>query len=257
MQLIERSAFGWPESAAPLQATTLGVKVHYEGTKVSTSLIDNHDACIAEWQNIRASHLANPTENWSDVAYNYAACPHGFLLEGRGLGRRTGANGNQELNRNHYAVVGLVGDSGLTEPTPAMLDAIRDGIDLLQQNGAGTDIKGHRDGFATSCPGEPLEAWVQLGAPRPHDHPTPPTGFEPFPGAAFFQIGRHSDVITRMGVRLVEVGCSHYKVGPGPDWGPADRESYAAWQRLKGFEGSDADGIPGRKTWDLLGVPTG
>lgn len=167
MKLVTRTQLGWPTSAAPTQTSTKGVKVHYEGTEVSTRLLTDHDACIAEWKSIRKSHLANPTENYSDVAYNYAACVHGYLLEGRGIGRRTGANGNQELNRAHYAIVGLVGDEGLTEPTDAMLSAIRDGIELLRRNGAGTEIRGHRDGHATTCPGPALYAWVQKGAPRP------------------------------------------------------------------------------------------
>lgn len=167
LKLVTRSQLGWPASAAPAQTSAKGVKVHYEGTAVSTRLLTDHAACIAEWKAIRTSHLANPDENYSDVAYNYAACVHGYLLEGRGIGRRTGANGNQELNRAHYAIVGLVGDEGLTEPTDAMLAAIRDGIELLRKNGAGTEIRGHRDGYATACPGGPLYAWVRKGAPRP------------------------------------------------------------------------------------------
>lgn len=174
MKLVTRSALGWPASAAPAQASTKGVKVHYEGTAVSVKLSTDHDACIAEWKAIRKSHLANKAENYSDVAYNYAACPHGYLLEGRGIGHRTGANGNQALNQAHYAIVGLVGSSGLTEPTDAMLSAIRDGIELLRENGAGTEIKGHRDGYATACPGGPLYDWVQKGAPRPGGDSTPP-----------------------------------------------------------------------------------
>jgi hypothetical protein len=173
MKLVTRAQLGWPPSAAPTQTTTLGVKVHYEGSPVSRTLLTDHAACIAEWKAIRASHLANVAENYSDVAYNYAACPHGYLLEGRGLRRRTGANGNQTLNIAHYAIVGLVGSSGLTEPTDGMLNAIRDGIDLLRQNGAGPEVKGHRDGYATACPGAPLYAWVQKGAPRPTTSPPP------------------------------------------------------------------------------------
>lgn len=175
MKLVTRAQLGWPASAAPTQTTTKGVKVHYEGAPVSTKLLTDHGACITEWKNIRASHLANKEENYSDVAYNYAACHHGYLLEGRGLRKRTGANGNAALNQAHYAIVGLVGSSGLTEPTDAMLHAIRDGIELLRRNGAGNEIKGHRDGYATACPGGPLYAWVQKGAPRPAASPTPPT----------------------------------------------------------------------------------
>lgn len=173
MKLVTRAALGWPASAAPAQSSTKGVKVHYEGTPVSTRLLTDHNACLDEWKNIRRSHLANTAENYSDVAYNYAACPHGYLLEGRGLRKRTGANGNQTLNQAHYAILGLVGSSGLTEPTDAMLGAIRDGIDLMRKNGAGTEIKGHRDGYATACPGGPLYAWVSKGAPRPNGSTAP------------------------------------------------------------------------------------
>ncbi|MFE1543600.1 peptidoglycan recognition family protein [Streptomyces microflavus] len=176
MKLVTRAALGWPTSAAPSQPTTKGVKVHYLGSPVSTKLLADHGECLALWKDIRRSHLANKTENYSDVAYNYAGCPHGYLLEGRGLRRRTGANGNQSLNIAHYAIVGLVGSSGLTEPPDAMLSAIRDGIDLLRGDGAGKEIKGHRDGYATACPGGPLYAWVKAGAPRPAaSKPTTPT----------------------------------------------------------------------------------
>ncbi|MFE9886288.1 peptidoglycan-binding protein [Streptomyces scopuliridis] len=92
--------------------------------------------------------------------------------------------------------------------------------------------------------------------PKPPAKPTPPPAkFEPFPGAAFFAVGRRSAVITAMGKRLVAEGCGRYKVGPGPSWSDADRKSYAAWQRKLGYSGSDADGTPGRTSWDRLKVP--
>ncbi len=188
VKLVTRAQLGWPASAAPSQTSTKGVKVHYEGSPVSTKLLTDHNACIAEWKAIRASHLANKAENYSDVAYNYAACPHGYLLEGRGLRKRTGANGNQTLNQAHYAIVGLVGSSGLTQPTDAMLSAIRDGIDLLRKNGAGSEIKGHRDGYATACPGGPLYAWVQKGAPKPTTN-TSATEEDPMAGYSKAEIG--------------------------------------------------------------------
>ncbi|MFC8233112.1 peptidoglycan-binding protein [Streptomyces sp. NPDC057284] len=85
--------------------------------------------------------------------------------------------------------------------------------------------------------------------------PKPPAKLEPFPGATFFRVGRHSAVITAMGKRLVAEGCGRYEVGPGPDWSEADRKSYAAWQRKLGYLGTDADGIPGKASWDRLKVP--
>ena len=260
MKLVTRAQLGWPASAAPIQTSTKGVKVHYEGTPVSTKLLTDHDACISEWKAIRKSHLANVKEGYSDIAYNYGACPHGYLLEGRGIGKRTGANGNQDLNKAHYAIVGLVGSEDLTKPTDAMLGAIRDGIELLRQHGAGGEIKGHRDGYATACPGTELYAWVQKGAPRPGGTtppkpPTPPK-YEPFPGASFFKAGRRSPIIAAMHTRLVAEGCSRYQSHANSDlWGSGDERSYAAWQRHLGYSGRSADGIPGAASWAKLKVP--
>ncbi|MFD6286832.1 peptidoglycan-binding protein [Streptomyces sp. NPDC060205] len=91
-------------------------------------------------------------------------------------------------------------------------------------------------------------------SPKPPTTPPKPS-YVPFPGSAFFHVGQKSAVITAMGRRLVAEGCGRYESGPGPDWTEADRKSYAAWQQKQGFKGKDADGIPGKKTWDALKVP--
>ncbi|MEU7584438.1 peptidoglycan-binding protein [Streptomyces sp. NPDC041068] len=77
----------------------------------------------------------------------------------------------------------------------------------------------------------------------------------PFPGAAWFRDEPRSPLITAMGRRLVAEGCGRYADGPGPQWTDADKRSYAAWQRKRGFGGADADGWPGKATWDALKVP--
>ncbi|HET9379523.1 MAG TPA: peptidoglycan-binding protein [Streptomyces sp.] len=85
--------------------------------------------------------------------------------------------------------------------------------------------------------------------------PEPEPSYEPFPGSAFFHEGQRSPVVTAMGRRLVAEGCGHYEAGPGPEWTDSDRRSYAAWQTKLGYTGEDADGIPGRTSWDRLRVP--
>lgn len=94
-------------------------------------------------------------------------------------------------------------------------------------------------------------------APAPSSAPvkTPAGLMQAFPGTAWFHTAPHSSVIERMGARLVEVGCSNYKTGPGPQWTSADQGSYKEWQRKRGFTGTDADGWPGKATWDALKVP--
>lgn len=95
------------------------------------------------------------------------ACPHRKVFEGRWLHHLPAANG-PGLNSHHYAVLGLVGESGLVTPPDGLLHGILDAVDHLREDGfAGKEIKGHRDGYATECPGGPLYAWVRHGAPRP------------------------------------------------------------------------------------------
>lgn len=172
MRFISRNDMGWPPTAARIQPETpRGVKIHYEGTYVP---IVDHSKCVGRWTSIRNSHLANTEENYSDVAYNLAVCRHGYVLEGRGYGHQTGANGNQELNRKHYAICVLIGDSGDDEPTPEAVVALKEAIRYLRDHGAGSEIKGHRDGWATSCPGGPLYALVTSGALEPGTGPTEP-----------------------------------------------------------------------------------
>jgi hypothetical protein len=83
----------------------------------------------------------------------------------------------------------------------------------------------------------------------------PKQTYVPFPGADFFHDGRRSEIITAMGKRLVAEGCGRYRKGPGPEWTEADRTSYAAWQAKLGYAGKDADGLPGKASWERLRVP--
>jgi len=84
-------------------------------------------------------------------------------------------------------------------------------------------------------------------------------GFVAFPGTSFFVMGRRSTIIAAMHDRLVAVGCNRYETQSDKDvWGTGDVRSYAAWQRSPtggGFQGADADGIPGKASWDRLQVP--
>ncbi|GAA0430245.1 GH25 family lysozyme [Streptomyces luteireticuli] len=98
-----------------------------------------------------------------------------------------------------------------------------------------------------------MRAWATGGRPTPAK--PVPASYQPFPGAEFFRDEPDSPVVTAMGRRLVAEGCSAYADGPGPRWTDADRESYRRWQRKLGFTGTDADGWPGRTSWDALKVP--
>ena len=166
MKFVDRAGWGAPASSpAAYLASARGVKVHYLGTAYSSR---KHSLCDDYVRRIRAEHLANTAEGYVDIAYNAVVCEHGTVYEGRGLHKRPGANGTAELNRQDYAVCTLLGSSGLTTPPDTMLAGLRDAIDWFRKYGAaGNWIGGHRDGYATACPGDPLYAWVRDGAPRP------------------------------------------------------------------------------------------
>ncbi|MGW0530668.1 peptidoglycan-binding protein [Streptomyces sp. NPDC003032] len=116
-------------------------------------------------------------------------------------------------------------------------------------------------GGHTQCPGSKIVAQLPEIVKRAKaivggSTPTkPPTKYEPFPGDGWFKKNPKSPIVTAMGKRLVAVGCSAYKSGPGAQWTDADRASYAKWQRKNGYTGADADGWPGKSTWDKLRVP--
>ena len=168
MKLVSRSQWGarayrTPNGATPYSRARRGVKLHYLGTAYSDR---THDRCDDYVRQIQAQHMDG--NGWSDIGYSFAVCTHGYVYEGRGLKRRNSANGNTTLNDQDYAIVLLVGSSGLTKPTDEQLDGARDAIEYCRKEGpAGTWLGGHRDGYATSCPGDPIYAWVKAGAPRP------------------------------------------------------------------------------------------
>lgn len=172
MRLVTREQWGArPSKGVTRLSATRGVKVHYVGSHVPKNI--PHSACDALVRQIQKSHMDG--NGWNDIGYSLLTCNHGFNFMGRGPHVLPAANG-EGLNTAHYAICGLVGSSGQTHPSDAMLNGIRDGIEYLRRTGmAGNEIKGHRDGYATECPGEFLYAWVRDGAPRIGDDDMDPT----------------------------------------------------------------------------------
>ncbi|MFJ8675633.1 peptidoglycan-binding protein [Streptomyces sp. NPDC093589] len=84
-----------------------------------------------------------------------------------------------------------------------------------------------------------------------------PQGCVPFPGKGWFESMPNSPIIVAMAYRLIGEGCASYSGDPGPWWNDEHRRSYSNWQRKLNFQGSEADGMPGRTSWDRLRVPAG
>ncbi|WP_431781694.1 LysM peptidoglycan-binding domain-containing protein [Streptomyces chumphonensis] len=177
MKLVSRSAWGArayrsPAGATPYSGNRRGVKFHYLGTPYSDR---PHGQCAAYVRALQASHMDG--NGWSDIGYSFVVCTHGYVYEGRGLDRRNSANGNSALNNQDYAVLLLVGSKGLTKPTDAQLHGARDALEYVRREGpAGSWVGGHRDGYATACPGDAVYGWVQAGCPRPGGSSAPSGG---------------------------------------------------------------------------------
>jgi hypothetical protein len=264
MDYVRRASWGAPPTTpAAVMPEANGVKIHWLGEKAYRT--GEHAHCPAKVRAVRKAHLDHPTEGYVDVAYNLLVCGHGSVYEGRGPGYRSGANGNRTLNTGHYAVCALLG-VGET-PSPELLGGLRDAIDLLQQFGAGPELLGHRDGYATTCPGDDLENWVKQGAPRPAapetPAPTPPPVVTPPPPppapaipsgpgpGAYLAQGHTGPMVRQLQQRLHDRG---WRITVDGDFGPATRAVVVAFQQDSTAHGwpLTADGLVGPKTWHTL-----
>jgi len=159
-------------------ASTKGVKAHYTGGHVNPATLTDHNACRAAVRGIQNGHMDG--NGWNDIGYSMIVCNHDVAMIGRGANVLPAANG-PGLNSGHYAILVLVGTSGVTTMTNNMKRAFHGARNWLRSNGsAGKEIKGHRDGYATSCPGASVYSWITSGAPLPGGTPpTPPPTPEP------------------------------------------------------------------------------
>lgn len=251
IDLVSRAAWGAraPRGSYSSLASTRGVKVHYTGGRVDPAIVDDHAKCVAMVKSIQNFHMDG--NGWIDIGYSMVACPHRKVFVGRGPGHLPAANG-PGLNSGHYAVLGLVGNAGLVQPTDGILHAILDAVEYLRdKGGAGKEIKGHRDGYSTDCPGDPLYAWIKKGAPRPgtgSGTPQPQPEPEPVPEwpgrlLKYPPVMRGDDVRTWQ-ARMKELG---YDVVVDGAYGPGSQEACRRFQKDRHL---DVDGVVGPLTWD-------
>lgn len=157
-RFVSREQWGATERGATVTThpigETLGVTLHWEGPTMGAF---EHSECAGKVRGIQTFHKVS--RGWADIAYNFVACPHGFVFEGRGVGVKSAANGDTQTNEDWYAVCYLGGvNDGLTDEGKA---GFTFAIQLLRRAGAGQRVNGHRDHKATSCPGDTIYAWLQ------------------------------------------------------------------------------------------------
>lgn len=227
MTVIEsRASWGArPPRSTSYLAGTRGVKAHYTGGRVNPDTLADHNACRAAMRNIQAMHMDG--NGWADIGYSMAVCDHDRAMIGRGPHVVPAANG-AGLNSGHYAILALVGNSGVTAITDGMKRAFHGARDYLRQHGAaGTEIKGHRDGYATDCPGPSVYAWVQAGAPLPAvptvPHIPQPSTEEPMP--EIVSVGLEDEAVVPPNVDYQPWWTAEWRDTAG--WHPAGGQSIA------------------------------
>ena len=125
----------------------------------------DHARCGSIWRAWQAFHIDG--RGWTDIAYSSGVCPHGWRFEGRGPGRRTGANGTNTGNDRSLATCYIAGGSDpLTGPAKA---AFLDEADRF-----GTTLRwDHSDWKPTACAGDEIRGWEATGWAPPDLAPEP------------------------------------------------------------------------------------
>lgn len=194
---------------------------------------------------LQAFHIDR--RGWADIGYNYAVDQDGTAYVGRG--RDVVGAHCLDHNSSGIGVVVLIGSD--EHPTAAALATVRR---LWQEcsHAAGRVLTplGHRDGYATACPGDELWRWVHhdlaaatVAAPaaptvQVSQHPA----VVPYPGHPL-AIGARGDAVRTWQERMRHRG---WRITVDGAYGPASAAVARAFQAEKGLR---VDGIVGPATW--------
>lgn len=254
--------------------------------KYVTFHFDGSVPCLKDTGNamMRRTHSFHKNgRGWSGVGYNYLVDSKGNIFEGRGLDYR-GAHKPSGPGSNTNGIGIQLHLGGNERPTEAMKSAAAWLVAYLEKR-VGRTLKRswHNDGYATSCPGPFVTAWVKGGlksgsVTTPVDKPSKPTPVEktktvvkgwaaklqgtitgeprgPFPLPAGHWYGPNDGSSkSHSGYQAKDSGAIksiQRKVGTGVDglYGPGTKKAVAAWQRKAGLA---SDGLVGDKTWRMM-----
>lgn len=98
---------------------------------------------------------------WADIGYNFLVDVDGRIYEGRGW-LVVGAHA-PDHNTSGIGVCMIGRDGDATADAKRSIRWVYD--EAVRRKGGGLAKLGHRDVYATSCPGDQLYAWVRAGMP--------------------------------------------------------------------------------------------
>ncbi|SNS50625.1 peptidoglycan recognition protein family protein [Actinacidiphila glaucinigra] len=159
LSIVSRKAWGakpWdgsPDQVSLSERTEFFV--HYHGG------VPAHSTGVAVPREVEKIHLAN---KWAGVGYNFMVDQDGTIYEGRGWSLQ-GAHCPDHNVSGFGVYVAIGGDQKPTDKALASVRALYD--EACKKTGRALAKRGHKDGFATACPGVHLYAWVKDGMPAP------------------------------------------------------------------------------------------
>jgi len=121
-----------------------------------------HEYCAAMVRGIQNFHM--DSRGWSDIAYNWLVCRHGYTFEGRGLKYQNGANGTNAGNKSSPAICYLGGEAN-AYTDEAKIAFYQTTQYVATYSSAKTGAIGHRDHKSTQCPGDTIYRWIKSGMP--------------------------------------------------------------------------------------------
>lgn len=248
LKLQKRSSFGWSGTAARSAHPTNGLVVHFDGS-VQKLASKKHDACVDYWKRTRKFHMG-PERGWLDIGYSFMVCPHGYVLEGRGVNREQAAQPGG--NTTWYSCT--FGSGPGEKPSDLQLQAFRDlRAWLRSEHGVGAAVTYHGKFISTDCPGSVLKAMVLNGSiikgpvsskpPKPSRTPPAPA----FPGI-FVSKETKSTAATKKMVRTWQDQMKKrgWNIIVDGIFGAQSDEVLRRFQREKGLH---VDGVLGPDSW--------
>ena len=258
-RIIPRTSWGFTgwQAGGPPKLPTADIThfvVHYHG-KAGANV--NGPAVPRK---IDATHKAEDPNN-SGILYNFVITQDGKIYGARGYEFRSGAT----QGANEFSIGVQIHIHGATTPSTAALAS----LEWLYRHshaamGSTTALKitGHGDQKATSCPGGPLDTWVdgpgqklyrQVAAEMGDGGGTPTP---PFPGAEAFRLGKSHPAVKTLDEGLVAKGYDKHHDGDGYQAGTTFSKytllNVQDFQEAQGWSGAGADGYPGVETWNRL-----
>lgn len=235
-----------------------GVVGHYGAGKAMWPYTPERALVLVRgWQ---AYHMDG--HGWDDLAYTAVVDLFGRIIIGRGPGARTAANGTNDANAHRYAVCFLMGvNDPLTDAAKIGFLAARRWIRAADPR-TGATIVGHRDVRSTSCPGDPVEAWIKAGCPAPQvagakpvvvPQPVINPGGRVDVGARMPKLsrgshGQHVEKLQTLLNVMDKSGAERMKVDG--DFGKTTEGFVRRWQTY--FKLADQPGVCGAHTWQTL-----